>query len=168
MSKRNEPNREQGKRVGFVLHLTTLLRRLYSVGDEVWRIGGMILTGGNQSIGREPCLSVTLSSTNGTRTGLISNQDLRSARPASDRLSHGKASKKTLSSSTCHCSLVAGYIHLQGREISGLNRTLSTQAQHTIESDYCQVICQHVVACGRRRDSPTPPLHKSVLYIRNA
>ena len=72
------------------------LRILYSVDDGVWRIGALILTGGNRSTGRETC------HTNGTWTGLIPNPGLRNARPATDSLSYGKGSKKKLSSSTCH------------------------------------------------------------------
>jgi hypothetical protein len=51
----------------------------------------MKLTGENRSTRRETCLSATLSTINPTWTNLGSNPGLRGERPATNRLSHGKA-----------------------------------------------------------------------------
>ena len=57
----------------------------------VWSIRGMILTGENASTQSKPCPSVTLSTTNLTRTGLLSNTGLRGERPTNNCLSDGTA-----------------------------------------------------------------------------
>jgi hypothetical protein len=51
----------------------------------------MKLTGENRSTRGKTCPSVTLSTTNPTRTDSGSNPGLRGERPATNRLSHGKA-----------------------------------------------------------------------------
>jgi hypothetical protein len=43
----------------------------------VWSMGGMILTGQNQGTGRKTCPSAALSTTNATKTGLVSNPGLQ-------------------------------------------------------------------------------------------
>jgi hypothetical protein len=52
----------------------------------------MTVTGENWSTGRETCPSGTLSTTDPTLTDLGSNRDLRGDRPATNRLSHDRAS----------------------------------------------------------------------------
>jgi hypothetical protein len=54
----------------------------------------MIMTGKNQSTQRKACLSVTLSTTNPTRTGLESNQGPCGERQANNHLNHGVAMKQ--------------------------------------------------------------------------
>ena len=53
----------------------------------------MILTGENRSTRRKTCRSATLSTTNPTWTDPGSNQGLCNERPATNRLSHGTASR---------------------------------------------------------------------------
>jgi hypothetical protein len=51
----------------------------------------MTLTGENRRIRRKTCPSATSSNTNPTRTDLSANAGLRGEKPATDRLSYGKA-----------------------------------------------------------------------------
>jgi hypothetical protein len=53
----------------------------------------MKLTGENRSTRGETCPSATLSTTNPTRTDAGPNPGLRGERPATNRLSHGTATK---------------------------------------------------------------------------
>jgi hypothetical protein len=57
----------------------------------LFHFNGMKLTEENRSTRRKTCPSATLSTTNPTWTDPGSNPDLRSDRPATNRLSHGTA-----------------------------------------------------------------------------
>jgi len=56
------------------------------MAERVWSIGGMTLTGENQSAGRKSCSGATSTTTVPTRTGLGLNPSLHIVTPATNLL----------------------------------------------------------------------------------
>jgi hypothetical protein len=80
-----------------------------SVPSEHKSSGGMILAEENERIRRKTCLSVILSTTNSTRTGLGTNPSLCGENQATNGLSKGTASERL------NLSVMTPYISLYGQ-----------------------------------------------------
>jgi hypothetical protein len=68
--------------------LTGTLSTLEMIHDWIWSSSGMIMAGENRRTQRETCPSATLSTTNPTWTNVGAYPHLRSAKPATNRLSY--------------------------------------------------------------------------------
>ena len=79
----------------FPKELWPFVRLVRAASRRRWvrSIGAMILTGENRDIRRKACPSATLFTTNPIWIGQEQNPDLRSERPATNRLSHGTIQK---------------------------------------------------------------------------